>query len=144
MIGYKIYTDGGYSLSKGIGAYAFIILEGMEEICRNAERIEKSTNNRCELLAIINAVRLLPDHCSATIYTDSQYCIGVLTGQYRRKKNTDILDEWDIIVASKNLNIEFEWVKGHSGNKYNELCDELCNEAAECDLNDYNLYFCKK
>ena len=116
----------------------------MEEICRNAERIEKSTNNRCELLAIINAVRLLPDHCSATIYTDSQYCIGVLTGQYRRKKNNDILDEWDIIVASKSLNIEFEWVKGHSGNKYNELCDELCNEAAGCDLNDYNLYFCKK
>ena len=138
MIGYKIYTDGGYSISKGIGAYAFIILEGMDEICRNAERIEKSTNNRCELLAIINAIRLLPDYSSATIYTDSQYCIGVLTGQYRRRKNTDI------IVASKGLNIEFEWVKGHSGNKYNELCDELCNEAAGCDLNDYLLFFNKE
>ena len=144
MTEYEIWTDGGYSISEGVGAYAFIVLQGNEEVYRHAERIEKSTNNRCELLAIINAVRLLPDHCSATIYTDSQYCIGVLTGQYRRKKNTDILDEWDIIVASKSLNIEFEWVKGHSGNKYNELCDELCNEAAGCDLNDYNLYFCKE
>lgn len=144
MTEYEIWTDGGYSISNGVGAYAFLVLQGNEEVYRNAERVEKSTNNRCELLAIINAVRLLPDHCSATIYTDSQYCIGVLTGQYRRRKNTDILDDWDIIVASKGLDIEFEWVKGHSGNKYNELCDELCNEAAGCDLNDYNLYFSKK
>ena len=144
MIGYKIFTDGGYSISKGVGAYAYIILEGGEEICKNAERVERSTNNRCELIAIINAVRLLRDHSSVTIYTDSQHCIGVLTGQYRRKKNTDLLDEWDIIVASKGLSIEFEWVKGHSGNKYNELCDEMCNEAAGCELNDYLLFFCKK
>lgn len=144
MTEYRIWTDGGYNISRGIGAYAYVILEGNEEISRYAERVERSTNNRCELLAIINAVRLLPDHCSATIYTDSQYCIGVLTGQYRRKKNTDILDEWDIIVASKGLNIEFEWVKGHSGNKYNELCDEMCNEAAGCDLNDFNLHWNKK
>ena len=144
MTEYEIWTDGGYSISNGVGAYAFLVLQGNEEVYRHAEKVERSTNNRCELLAIINAVRLLPDHCSATIYTDSQYCIGVLTGQYRRKKNTDILDEWDIIVESKSLNIEFEWVKGHSGNKYNELCDELCNEAAGCYLNDYNLYFSKK
>lgn len=144
MTEYEIWTDGGYSISNGVGAYAFLVLQGDEEVYRHAEKVERSTNNRCELLAIINAVRLLPDHCSATIYTDSQYCIGVLTGQYRRRKNTDILDEWDIIVASKSLNIEFEWVKGHSGNKYNELCDELCNEAAGCDLNDYLLHFNKK
>lgn len=144
MCGFKIWTDGGYNISKGIGAYAFIILEGMEEICRNAERVTRSTNNRCELLAIINAIKLLPYSSSATVFTDSTYCIGVLTGQYRRKKNTDILDEWDIIVASKGLNIEFEWVKGHSGNKYNEICDEMCNEAAGCDLNDFNLHWNKK
>ena len=144
MTEYEIWTDGGYSISNGVGAYAFLVLHGDEEVYRHAEKVERSTNNRCELLAIINAVRLLPDHSSVTIYTDSQYSIGVLTGQFRRKKNTDLLDEWDIIVASKGLSIEFEWVKGHSGNKYNELCDEMCNEAAGCELNDYLLYFNKK
>ena len=67
-----------------------------------------------------------------------------MTGQYRRKKNTDILEEWDRIVISKFLTVEFEWVKAHSGNRYNEICDEMCNEAAGCDLNDFNLYWNKK
>ena len=126
---FKIFTDGGYSISKGIGAYAFIILEGEEEICRYAKMVARSTNNRCELLAIVNAVMLVPDHSSVIIYTDSQYCIGVLTGKYRRKKNTDLLDKWDIIVTSKKMNIEFKWVRGHSGDKYNEECDAMCKEA---------------
>ena len=144
MTEYEIWTDGGYSISNGVGAYAFLVLQGDEEVYRHAEPGERSTNNRCELLAIINALKFLPFGSSATVYTDSTYCIGVLTGQYRRRKNTDILEEWDRIVISKFLTVEFEWVKAHSGNRYNEICDEMCNEAAGCDLNDFNLYWNKK
>lgn len=144
MTEYKIWTDGGYNISRGVGAYAYVILEGNEEISRYAEKVTRSTNNRCELLAIINAIKLLPYSSSVTVFTDSTYCIGVLTGQYRRKKNLDLMEEWDRIITSNFLNIEFEWVKGHSGNKYNEICDEMCNEAAGCDLNDFNLHWNKK
>lgn len=134
---YEIWTDGGYNISKGIGAYAFIVLQGNKEVYRYAERVERSTNNRCELMAIINAIKFLPYGSSATVYTDSTYCIGVLDGSFRRKKNLDLMEEWDNTVTGKFLNIGFEWVKGHSGYKYNEMCDSMCNEAAGVDLNGW-------
>lgn len=144
MSEYHIWTDGGYSISKGIGAFAYIIIKDETIIDKYAERIEHSTNNRCELYAILNAIKTLPESSNAIVFSDSMYCIGVLSGRYDRKKNLDILDEWDKEVKEKKLKVKFQWVKGHSGLEYNEMCDALCNEAAGCDLNDYKLYFKKK
>ena len=145
LVEYKIWTDGGYSMKKGIGAFAHIILNSDDiEIDKYAEKVENSTNNRCELNAILSAVKKIPDGSSVRIYTDSQYCIGVMNGEYCRNKNLDILEEWDKVIKEKNLKVKFTWVKGHSGLKYNEMCDAMCNEVAGCDLNDFKLQFKKK
>lgn len=134
MTEFKIWTDGGYNISKGVGAYAYVILEGNDEICRYAEKVIRSTNNRCELLAIFFALKSLPVDCKAVVHTDSRYCIGVLEGSFRRNKNLDILDMYDKMIMEKGLKVKFKWVRGHSGDRYNELCDSMCQQAAECEL----------
>ena len=138
MAEYNIWTDGGYNISRGVGACAYVVLEGEQEISRYAEKMERSTNNRCELMAIYLALKSLPVDSGVVVHTDSRYCIGVLSGDYRRNKNLDILEMYDSMVKDKGLDVRFRWVKGHSGDRYNELCDSLCQQAAECEL-DYFL-----
>lgn len=141
MFDYEIWTDGGYSISCGKGAFAYIILnEAGEEVCRHAERLLHSTNNRCELLAIYNALRVVPMGSRVRVHSDSQYAIGVLSGEYRRNKNIDILEKYDSLVYEMDLDVRFKWVRGHSGDKYNELCDAMCVEVCDCDLDDYRSF----
>ena len=129
---FDIWTDGGYDIATGKGAFAYIILnEAGEEVCKHAERLLHSTNNRCELLAIYNALRVVPMGSRVRIHSDSQYAIGVLSGEYRRNKNIDILEKYDSLVYEMDLDVHFKWVRGHSGDALNELCDELCIEAME-------------
>lgn len=132
---YIIYTDGGYSRSSDVGAYAYVVLQSEKVITTFAKKVERSTNNRCELLAIIKGVESLPKGSSVLVKSDSQYCIGVLSGKFNRKKNLDLIEEYLHRIKENGLKVKFEWVKGHNGYIYNEMCDTLCNEVAGCDLN---------
>ena len=97
---YILYTDGGYQGSLGIGAWAFILLKNTEEeVCRGAMMEEHSTANRMEILAITNGLRCVPDGGMVEVRTDSQYCIGVMNGTFRRNKNTDLLDVYDDVLT---------------------------------------------
>lgn len=134
---YIIYTDGAYSRMNDEGAYAFVILTELNnEVKRFAKKITNETNNRAELKAIINAILQLPqDATDIVVYSDSQYALCTLSGQWKRKLNKDLFDIWDDVIKERGLTIEYKWVKGHNGNKYNELCDKLCNEAVGYDAN---------
>ena len=134
---YIVYTDGAYSQMNDEGSYAFVILtEQNNEVKRFAEKITHETNNRAELKAIINAILQLPqDATSVAVYSDSQYAIHTLCGNWKRKLNRDLFDIWDDVIKERSLTIEYNWVRGHNGNKYNELCDKLCNEAIGYDAN---------
>ena len=139
---YIIYTDGAYSQMNDEGAYAFVILtESNNEVKRFAKKITHETNNRAELRAIIDAVLQLPqDATDIVVYSDSQYALNTLSGKWKRKLNKDLFDIWDDVIwgdviKERGLTIEFNWVRGHNGNKYNELCDKLCNEAVGYDAN---------
>lgn len=136
MYDFVIYTDGGYSMCRDIGAFAYVILQGDEIIKKGAHRIEHETNNRAELKAILAGCYNVPEGSSVLVRSDSQYALYTLSGKWSRNKNVDIFECWDKKVRPRLRNVEFEWVRGHSGNEWNELCDALCNEAAECDLND--------
>ena len=135
MVDYEIYTDGGYSMQADLGAFAYVILQNGEIIRKYAQKIEHETNNRAEIKAIMESVLSLPSDCKVVVYSDSQYALGVLSGGYKAKKNTDLVNFYKKSVKTLGIKVQYQWIKGHSGNKYNELCDAMCNEAAGMDLN---------
>lgn len=134
---YELYTDGGYSIPADLGAFAYVILQDGKELKRNAQKIAHETSNRAEIKAIMEGVRFLPDKSHIKVYSDSQYAIGVLSGKYKAKANTDLVYEYKKMVRTRGFKVEYRWVRGHNGNKWNELCDTLCNEAAGIDLNSH-------
>jgi len=121
---YTIYTDGAYSRQHDEGAFAYVILNYENtEIMRKAYKISKESNNRAELKAIIAAVHKLPqDATRVQIISDSMYALNTLKGNWSRNANLDLFEAWDKVLAKREcLDIEFLWVKGHSGDFYNEL-----------------------
>lgn len=134
---YTIFTDGAYSQNNDEGAFAFVIVKDNVEIMRKAYKISKESNNRAELKAIIAAVHKLPqDATRVQIISDSMYALNTLKGNWSRNANLDLFEAWDKVLAKReSLDIEFLWVKGHSGDFYNELCDSLCTSVMGYDAN---------
>lgn len=144
---YQLYTDGAYSMSHGEGAFAYVILDSEgKEVKRNAWKITNESNNRAELKAIIAGMYHLPDDAtSVTVISDSQYALNTLSGTWNGEKNADLKDVFrHSILAARDLSIEWKWVKGHSGDKYNEICDQMCVEVLGYDPEDEIKKFRKK
>lgn len=143
----KIYTDGGCSGNPGPGGWAYLIImqtfQGDKIIARNKGAVKDTTNNRMELIAVIEALRDLSSMNvprNVTVYTDSQYVqlgISEWITKWKRKswktsdktpvKNKELWIELDSL--REGFSIKWEWVKGHAGNEYNELCDKMTQEA---------------
>lgn len=124
-----IYCDGAYSSSRDMGGWAFVVLEDREKIYSNFYPVPNTTNNRMEVQAAIEACEWCKEHniTEFTLYSDSMYVIGTMTLNWKRKKNIDLWDQIDKTI--KGLSIHWKHVKGHEGNKYNELCDALAVQA---------------
>jgi ribonuclease HI len=135
---YIVYTDGAYSQMNDEGAYAFVILTELNnEVKRFAEKITHETNNRAELKAIIAALHQLPqDAKKVLVESDSQYALMTLFGSWSRKKNEDLFDVYENIISKRRFVIEWSWVKGHSGDTFNEMCDEMCNQVLGYNANE--------
>jgi len=114
-----IYTDGSCINSKG-GWAACLIYDEKEVYVSGGEL--KTTNNRMELTAVIQAL-LECELSECTIHSDSLLTINCAQRKWKRNKNLDLWEEFDNIAKSKV--IHWVWVKGHSGDKYNELVDKL-------------------
>lgn len=137
------FTDGTSLGNPGPGAFASIILLGNEQIVLS-RGFRHTTNNRMELMAVIESLRFFENNKinDATIFTDSQLIIkavndkwlnawvqkGWKTAAKKPVLNTDLWKE--LIQLLKGKNIRFEWIQGHSGNKYNELCDQIAKQNA--------------
>ena len=124
------YTDGsGDNLNPHRpGGSAYIILDSDGNVVKKKSKgFMGVTNNKMELLAIVSVVNSLPSNTTVTIHTDSQYCILAINSK-RPQKNLNLLAMFHRIVAEKHLKVSFNWVRGHSGNKYNEECDRMANE----------------
>ena len=134
-----IYTDGGADPNPGIGGWAAVLLSGKHEkrISGNAPR---ATNNRMELTAAIEALRTLKRPSTITLHTDSQYLRRGITewidgwkkkgwrnSQGKPIKNADL---WKALhPLTIRHQIEWVWVKGHSGNEWNEVVDRMARQA---------------
>lgn len=126
----EVYTDGS-CINLGPGGWAFIMIIGDIEYHVSSNN-PKTTNNRMELQAVIEALSFVPDESSPPlslkIYTDSKLVLHCAKGDWKRKANLDLWERYDIV--SKGKIIEWVWVKGHDGNRYNELVDKLAREQA--------------
>ena len=148
MAHYVAYTDGSCNnLSPfGEGGSAYVILKDGILVKEAAKGFMGTTNNRVEMLAIISAVRSIQVGDSITIYTDSSYCIDILGKRKKIKektKNKDLIALYD--TAAEWKMVAFKWVKGHSGDYWNEYVDKLSNGCTERmrvtnDIQVYNTY----
>ncbi len=134
-----IYTDGACSGNPGKGGWGAILIYAKEKKYMSGSK-QLTTNNQMELTATIEALKAILKPSNIALYTDSQYVKnGITTWIFNWKKNG-----WKTAnkkpVANKDLWIELEkyvdfhsvnwfWVKGHSGDHYNEIADELAVKA---------------
>jgi ribonuclease HI len=134
-----IYTDGACSGNPGKGGWGAILIDAKEEKYLSGSN-QLTTNNQMELKATIEALKAIVKPHNIALYTDSQYVKnGITSWIFNWKKNG-----WKTAnkkpVANKDLWIELDkyvkihsvnwfWVKGHSGDHYNEIADQLAVKA---------------
>lgn len=135
----EIFCDGACSGNPGPGGYGAILRCGKheKEISGGAR---ETTNNRMELSAAIEALRLLTRPCRVTITTDSQYLVKGMTEwiagwqrkEWRNSKKEPVVnrDLWEQLLELTRLHtVHWKWVRGHAGHAENERCDQLAREG---------------
>jgi len=125
---FQAYTDGSADNMnpQRPGGSAYIIFDkGGQEVRRASKGFINTTSNRMELLAIMSVINALPPNSSVTIHSDSQYSINVLSRKWQASDNLDQITKYWSLCKNKNINVLFEWVRGHNGNVWNELCDKM-------------------
>ena len=131
-----VYTDGACSGNPGPGGWCAILRYGeIEKQLSGGEA--KTTNNRMELTAVIEALRALKTPCRVELYSDSKYVIDALEKGWARgwkargwvksdKKPALNSDLWEILLTlTQKHDVHYHWVKGHAENPKNNRCDEL-------------------
>lgn len=132
----EIYTDGACSGNPGPGGWgAVLVYNGKEKELSGSEK--NTTNNRMELTAVIMALNALNQPCEVKLTTDSKYVGDAINKgwvySWRKngwkksdKKPALNVDLWkELLSLLEKHEVEFIWVKGHNGHKYNEICDAL-------------------
>jgi ribonuclease HI len=140
----KIYTDGACSGNPGPGGYGVILKSGTHQREISAG-FKKTTNNRMEMRAVIEGLRLLKAPCSVTVYSDSKYLVDAVQRGWARRwqknnwyrnvrekaLNTDLWSE--LLSLLEKHQVKFHWVRGHGGHPENERCDHLAVQAINRD-----------
>lgn len=136
----KIFTDGACSGNPGKGGYGAVLIYG-EHRKEISSGFKLTTNNRMEILAVLEAFKCLKKPCDVVLCSDSKYVIDALqqgwatkwrTNGWMRTKHDRALnvDLWEPLLCEiEKHNVTYEWVKGHSGHPENEKCDLLAVSA---------------
>jgi len=139
-----IYTDGACKGNPGPGGWGVLLRssDGSEkELCGGELG---TTNNRMEMMAVIEALAALKRPCDVVLHLDSQYVLkgitewlvgwkakGWKTAAKQPVKNVDLWQRLDALVAGAGHTIDWRWVKGHAGDPGNERADALANAGVE-------------
>lgn len=136
-----IYTDGAAKGNPGKGGYGVLmVLQGTDYKKEYFDGYRLTTNNRMELLAVIIALQQIKDFsCKILIFSDSKYVVDAINKNWifawRKKAYKDVKnpDLWKKLIEllTKFKSIEFNWVKGHNGNIFNERVDFLAVKGSE-------------
>jgi len=137
-----IYTDGAASGNPGPGGYGVVLLCGgyRKELSGGFKR---TTNNRMELMGVIEGLKALKRKCRVKVVSDSKYVVDAIEKEWiyrweskgwmrtrsERVKNSDLWKElWELLQGHE---VRFEWIPGHRGYKENERCDVLAVTAGQ-------------
>ena len=137
----EIFTDGACRGNPGPGGWGALLRYGdKEKTLKGAER--ETTNNRMELMAAIAALEELKRPCKVELTTDSKYVMHGITewlANWKKRnwktsakkpvKNVELWQRLD--AATQQHDIDWHWVRGHTGHPENERADELANEAID-------------
>ncbi|WP_034887059.1 ribonuclease HI [Gillisia sp. Hel_I_29] len=135
-----IYTDGAARGNPGPGGYG-VVMEWVGKPYRKefAQGFKHTTNNRMELLAVIEALKKLKNPgTEVLVFTDSKYVVdSVKKGwvfswekkKFKERKNTDLWKKF--LVEYRKQKVDFKWIKGHNNHLQNERCDFLAVTASK-------------
>lgn len=139
----EIYTDGACKGNPGPGGWGALLKSGGTEKELFGGELG-TTNNRMELMAVIQALQALKRPCQVTLHADSQYVLkgitewlvgwkakGWKTAAKQPVKNVDLWQQLDEVVSTSGHKIDWRWVRGHNGDPGNERADELANRGVE-------------
>ncbi len=131
-----IYTDGASSGNPGPGGYGVVLIYGKHRL-EKSEGYRLTTNNRMELMAVISGLESLKIPGSrVVVYTDSKYVSDSVekgwvfqweSKGFKKKKNADLWIRF--LTIYRKHKVRFIWIKGHSNNTENEICDRLAVNA---------------
>lgn len=137
-----IYTDGACKGNPGPGGWGALLRspDGSEKELFGGEAV--TTNNRMEMMAVIQALTALKRPCQVDLHVDSQYVLkgitewlpgwkakGWKTAAKQPVKNVDLWQQLDLLVSGTGHAINWHWVKGHAGDPGNEHADSLANRG---------------
>jgi len=141
----RLYTDGGYSRNRGVGACAFVAVSDGKVIHSDSYTYTKSTSNRMELQAAIEALSWANTEMfdyKPVIITDSKYLDGLPTWSKKWAengwktahgndvKNLDLVKQYLLAISASN-GFSSQWTAGHAGQQFNELADSLVQIAMD-------------
>lgn len=138
----EIFTDGACSGNPGPGGWGAVLrYMGKEKELSGGE--SETTNNRMEIMAVIEALKALKEPCEVVLTSDSQYVCNAIEkgwaknwkknnwikGDKTKAKNSELWDELLLLLDVHKVTVN--WVRGHNGHPENERCDKLAVEQAK-------------
>lgn len=136
---YIAYCDGSYQPKINSGGWSSIILKNNKIFKKLYYGSKNTTNNRMELIAVIETLKFFKEKINITIYSDSQYVVNSITQGWAKswfdnqdfdKKNMDLWVQLLDLIDFHNVTLV--WVKGHEENIMNNYADMLAQHAAKC------------
>lgn len=125
--GIVIHTDGACKGNPGPGGWGAVIEQNGGQVKLSGSE-PQTTNNRMEMTAVIKGLEVVDASANVLISSDSTYVINTMTKGWKRKANQDLWDQLDRLVGSRN--VSWRWVRGHNGDRGNELADALATKEA--------------
>lgn len=125
---FTVFTDGSCYTGDRIGGYGWAVIDEDDKTYTGGGSREDTTISRMELMGAIDALESIYITCGSSIillYSDSQYVVlGAMDKRRARKANVDLWHRLDSIMGKHRL-VEFEHVRGHKGDHFNELVDDI-------------------
>ena len=133
-----VFTDGSCEGNPGPGGWGLVWVKDDRIVEERSGLDASTTNNRMELLALINAYELLPEDATLSVYSDSQLCVKTVNEWaagwekrgWRRKSgpiaNLELVKRL-YALAGTHPNVVLQWIKAHDGSKWNEYADALAS-----------------